>query len=1114
MKRMKGQINRVVAMLLTGMLAVGSVPGIVLASEIRTDLSQNSPMAVEETEEITEAFPAKDAEETTEEITEGFPAKDAEETTEEITEGFPAKDAEETADEFPDEGAEEITEENSDRTDSSLEYEETVTTAEPEASQQDTEEVIPEETGTQDIMPEEAGSEEGEPGADVSDEFDQADGVPEEGMSAEGTAIVPEEGEVFSEEDTGSDGEILPEEEKSRAEEILPEEEKSRAEEILAEEGKSQAEEILPEEEGSRTEEILPEEEKTQAEEILPEEEGSRIEEPLPVEENTWDRVIVPEEDIESDQEILSDEAQPETAFEDALFGSPSDPGVTGGGEDMESAASIELDTEYSVGYNQGKPTFYKFTAPETGYYSFTARGNIGGEAGLFVFHFPETWYSQNPQAREYRLFMLEGFTYYLEGYTYNPDEPFVDNVTFEETYPTGITTFELSKDVGFSGFVEGCASWEISGEGETKITFPAVTRFYDYSPVKITVAEDGNYRFTSKHDINASTGNTWPVLLDEAGAVIAGPYDRPEETGEVGANLAAGKNYYLISHELYETAETVVDFTGAYNDPQQSDYCTDGHPHMYEDTIVPATFEANGSFSQDCPNCGKRGEQSVIPRAEAWLEDESFEYTGDMIEPEVTVSAGGTTLNSGYYTVEYSNNVDVGSGTALITLTDAWYQGTKTLSFTIVPQEKSDQVITASDVSKTFGDASFTLSAKTSGNGSLSFKSGNTAVAAVNSSTGLVTIKGAGTAVITITAAETDEYNKASKNVTVTVARAKLAAGNVTVASGTFTYNGNAQTPAVTVKSGTVTLKKDTDYTLAYSNNTNAGTAKATVTGKGNYTGTVAKTFTIAKAAQTLTVKAGASSVAVGKTTTVSITGAKGTKSFKSSDTTIATVTSAGTVTALKVGTVTITATSASTSNYKAASKTVTIKVVPAAATTLTLANMTTGIKLTWSKVTGATGYRIYREDTSGKTLIKKISGGSTLTYTDTAANTNGRKYRFYVYATAGTGMSTLSKSRATYRLAKPAVSSVTNSAASKMTVKWGKNSTASGYSIQYSLSSSFASGNKTVTAAGASTVSKVIASLTKGKTYYVRIRTYKTVDNVKYWSAWSASKSVKISK
>ena len=326
--------------------------------------------------------------------------------------------------------------------------------------------------------------------------------------------------------------------------------------------------------------------------------------------------------------------------------------------------------------------------------------------------------------------------------------------------------------------------------------------------------------------------------------------------------------------------------------------------------------------------------------------------------------------------------------------------------------------------------------------------------------------------------------------------------------------YTGSAITQNPTVKVGGKTLVKGTDYTLSYANNINAGTATVTITGKGTYASKKTVSFRINKAACSITAKAAATSVAVGKTTTVSITGARGSKSFKSSDTAVATVTSAGTVTARKVGTVQITATSAATSNYNAASKTVTIKVVPAATTTLTLANMTTGIKLTWSKVTGATGYRIYREDTSGKTLIKKISGGSTLTYTDTAANTNGRKYRFYVYATAGTGMSTLSKSRATYRLTKPAVSSVTNSAASKMTVKWGKNSTATGYTIQYSLSSSFASGNKTVTTTGASTVSKVIGSLTKGKTYYVRVRTYKTVDGAKFWSTWSASKSVKIIK
>ena len=81
-------------------------------------------------------------------------------------------------------------------------------------------------------------------------------------------------------------------------------------------------------------------------------------------------------------------------------------------------------------------------------------------------------------------------------------------------------------------------------------------------------------------------------------------------------------------------------------------------------------------------------------------------------------------------------------------------------------------------------------------------------------------------------------------------------------------------------------------------------------------------------------------------------------------------------------------------------------------------------------------------------------------------------------------------------------------------MTVKWGKNAKATGYEIQYSTSKTFASGNKTATVSKYSTVSKVISSLTKGKTYYVRVRTYKTVSGAKYYSAWSAVKNVKIAK
>ena len=58
--------------------------------------------------------------------------------------------------------------------------------------------------------------------------------------------------------------------------------------------------------------------------------------------------------------------------------------------------------------------------------------------------------------------------------------------------------------------------------------------------------------------------------------------------------------------------------------------------------------------------------------------------------------------------------------------------------------------------------------------------------------------------------------------------------------------YSGKARTPAVTVKYGTRTLKKGTDYAVAYKNNKAIGTATATVTGKGKYTGTKKVTFSI----------------------------------------------------------------------------------------------------------------------------------------------------------------------------------------------------------------------------------------------------------------------------
>lgn len=67
--------------------------------------------------------------------------------------------------------------------------------------------------------------------------------------------------------------------------------------------------------------------------------------------------------------------------------------------------------------------------------------------------------------------------------------------------------------------------------------------------------------------------------------------------------------------------------------------------------------------------------------------------------------------------------------------------------------------------------------------------------------------------------------------------------------AVGNKTYTGKAITPSVTVKDGNKVLAAGTDYTLAYSNNKNVGTAKIIITGKGNYAGTATVSFKIVAA-------------------------------------------------------------------------------------------------------------------------------------------------------------------------------------------------------------------------------------------------------------------------
>ena len=89
--------------------------------------------------------------------------------------------------------------------------------------------------------------------------------------------------------------------------------------------------------------------------------------------------------------------------------------------------------------------------------------------------------------------------------------------------------------------------------------------------------------------------------------------------------------------------------------------------------------------------------------------------------------------------------------------------------------------------------------------------------------------------------------------------------------------------------------------------------------------------------------------------------------------------------------------------------------------------------------------------------------------------------------------------------------VSKLSTYIGSHIKVDWTKTAGASGYHIKYADNSSM-TGAKEVMVKGNSTFTKTLTGLKNGKTYYVKIQTYRTVSGKTYWSSWSPAKSIKV--
>jgi len=304
--------------------------------------------------------------------------------------------------------------------------------------------------------------------------------------------------------------------------------------------------------------------------------------------------------------------------------------------------------------------------------------------------------------------------------------------------------------------------------------------------------------------------------------------------------------------------------------------------------------------------------------------------------------------------------------------------------------------------------------------------------------------------------------------------------------------YTGKEIKPGVKVTKDGVALKSSKDYTVSYKDNVKIGTATVTVTGMGNFFGTATKTFVIGK------------NITEAKVSGISDKTYSGYSITQTPEVVLSGKT-------LKSGT---DYTVSHENNRKIGTATIIIKGKGAYGGTIKKTFKIKPISVSKCKISlSAKSYTYNGKDQKPSVVVTNASGIKLKKGTDyTVSYSSGRKNVGTYKATVKmkgiySGTKTLS-----FKI-NPPKTTVKKVAAAKKSLKVtiGKKTTqVTGYEVQYSTSKKFTSA-KTKVIKKAKTTSLTIKSLKAKKTYYVRVRTYKTVGGKKYYSAWSSAKSKK---
>ena len=187
--------------------------------------------------------------------------------------------------------------------------------------------------------------------------------------------------------------------------------------------------------------------------------------------------------------------------------------------------------------------------------------------------------------------------------------------------------------------------------------------------------------------------------------------------------------------------------------------------------------------------------------------------------------------------------------------------------------------------------------------------------------------------------------------------------------------------------------------------------------------------------------------------------------------------------------------------------SKTLSFKVVPAKITKIKAEQSTTSVKLTWDKALGATGYRVYRYDTSKKKWVSVKSSTTSTSYTIKSLKA-GTTYVFAVKPYYKSGDTVIWSDYTQYETAtKPATPDLAvTKKATTATLTWDKVSGATGYVVYYSYENK----GTYVKIDATKNTTFTVKNLQAGKGVFFKVRAYRKTANGNVYSDYSIARKI----